>query len=104
MKNEILKKYPVNKKGIFHCCPLNIELIKEALKLGFYISFAGPVTFKSSKNAVEAVKIVPMDKILIETDCPYMAPTPHRGERNDPSMTRLPIKWQERQMVVGCKR
>jgi len=48
---EILKKYPVNKKGVFHCCPLNIELIKEALKLGFYISFAGPVTFKNAKNA-----------------------------------------------------
>ena len=53
---QILKEYPVIKKGIFHCCPLNRELVKEALKLGFYISFAGPVTFKNSKNAEEIVK------------------------------------------------
>lgn len=81
---EILKKNPVNKKGVFHCCPLNRELIKEALKLGFYISFAGPVTFKNSKNADEIINMVPQNKILIETDSPYLAPEPHRGTRNDP--------------------
>lgn len=69
--------------GIFHCCPLNIELIKEALKLGFYISFAGPITFKSSKNAKEVINFVPLDRILIETDSPYLAPEPKRGTRND---------------------
>ena len=53
---EILKQNEVIKKGIFHCCPLNRELVKEALKLGFYISFAGPVTFKNSKNADEIIK------------------------------------------------
>ncbi len=81
---EILKKNPVNKKGIFHCCPLNRELVKEALKLGFYISFAGPVTFKNSKNAKEIIELVPNDKMLIETDSPYLAPEPVRGTRNDP--------------------
>lgn len=81
---EILKKNLVNKKGVFHCCPLNRELIKEALKLGFYISFAGPVTFKNSKNADEIINMVPQNKILIETDSPYLAPEPHRGTRNDP--------------------
>lgn len=81
---EILKENPVNKKGVFHCCPLNRELIKEALKLGFYISFAGPVTFKNSKNANEIINIVPLDRILIETDSPYLAPEPKRGTRNDP--------------------
>lgn len=81
---EILKKNPVNKKGVFHCCPLNRELVKEALKLGFYISFAGPVTFKNSKNANEIINMVPKDKILIETDSPYLAPEPKRGTRNDP--------------------
>lgn len=80
---EILKKNKVNKKGVFHCCPFNRELVKEALKLDFYISFAGPVTFKNSKNAEEIVKIVPMEKILIETDSPYLAPEPKRGSRND---------------------
>lgn len=80
---EILKQHPVNKKGVFHCCPLNRELVKEALKLGFYISFAGPVTFKNSKNAQEIVEMVPNDRMLIETDSPYLAPEPVRGTRND---------------------
>ena len=81
---EILKKNHVNKKGIFHCCPLNRELVKEGLKLGFYISFAGPVTFKNSKNANEIIEMVPNDKMLIETDSPYLSPEPLRGKRNDP--------------------
>ena len=81
---EILKKNNVNKKGVFHCCPLNRELVKEALKLDFYISFAGPVTFKNSKNANEIIQMVPNDKILIETDSPYLSPEPLRGKRNDP--------------------
>ena len=71
------------KKGVFHCCPLNVELVKEALKLGFYISFAGPVTFKNSKNAAEIVNLVPIERILIETDSPYLSPEPVRGTRND---------------------
>ena len=81
---EILKKYEVNKKGVFHCCPLNRELVKEGLKLGFYISFAGPVTFKNSRNADEIIDMVPNDRILIETDSPYLSPEPLRGRRNDP--------------------
>ena len=80
---EILKQNEVIKKGIFHCCPLNRELVKEGLKLGFYISFAGPITFKNSKNAEEVVKLVPINRILIETDSPYLAPEPKRGTRND---------------------
>lgn len=80
---KILKNNEVLKKGIFHCCPLNRELVKEALKLGFYISFAGPITFKNSKNSEEIIKMVPNDKILIETDSPYLSPEPLRGRRND---------------------
>lgn len=79
----LLKENPVNKKGIFHCAQLNKYLIEEGLKLGFYISFAGPITFKNSKNAAEIVSLVPNDKILIETDSPYLAPEPVRGTRND---------------------
>lgn len=83
---DILKnRISCNKKGVFHCCPLNIELVKEALKLGFYISFAGPVTFKNSKNADEIIKYVPLDKMFIETDSPYLAPEPVRGTRNNSS-------------------
>lgn len=81
---QILKQNPVEKKGVFHCCPLNRELVKEALKLGFYISFAGPITFKNSKNAKEIVNMVPLEKMLIETDSPYLSPEPLRGKRNDP--------------------
>lgn len=80
---QILKENNVVKKGVFHCCPLNRELVKEALKFGFYISFAGPITFKNSKNADEIIQIVPENKILIETDSPYLSPEPNRGKRND---------------------
>ena len=80
---KILREYPVNNKGVFHCCPLNRELVKQGLELGFYISFAGPITFKNSKNAEEVVNMVPLEKILIETDSPYLSPEPNRGKRND---------------------
>ena len=79
----------VIKKGIFHCCPMNRELVKQALDLGFYISLAGPVTFKNAKNANEMIEMVPMDKLLIETDSPYLAPEPHRGRRNDSRNVRF---------------
>lgn len=83
---DILKnRITCNKKGVFHCCPLNIELVKEAIKLGFYISVAGPVTFKNSKNANEVIKYIPINKMLIETDSPYLAPEPVRGTRNNSS-------------------
>ena len=80
---DILKNNKCNKKGVFHCCPLNVDLVREGLKLGFYISFAGPITFKNSKNAEEIIKMVPLDKMLIETDSPYLSPEPLRGRRND---------------------
>lgn len=86
---EILKENKVLKKGVFHCCPQNMELIREALDLDFYISFAGPITFKNSKNASEIVSMVPMDRILIETDSPYLAPEPFRGTRNTPANVKL---------------
>ena len=80
---DIIKSTNFVKPGIFHCCPFNKDLVQEGLKKGFYISFAGPVTFKNSKNAAEIVNLVPLDKILIETDSPYLAPEPNRGKRND---------------------
>ncbi len=80
---EILKNNVCDKKGVFHCCPLNKDLVREGLKLGFYISFAGPITFKNSKNAEDIIKMVPIEKMLIETDSPYLSPEPLRGKRND---------------------
>ena len=85
---QILKENKVNNTGVFHCCPQNRELIKEGLKLGFYISFAGPITFKNSKNAKEMANLVPNDRLLIETDSPYLAPEPVRGTRNTPENVR----------------
>ena len=79
---EVLKQNNVNQKGVFHCCPLNQELVKEALKLDFYISFSGNITFKNAKSQ-EVVSLVPLNRILIETDSPYLTPEPFRGKRND---------------------
>ncbi len=95
---QILKDNPVNNKGIFHCCPLNRELVKEALKLDFYISFSGVITFKNSKNAEEIINMVPMDRILIETDSPYLAPEPVRGTRNTP----INVKYMAKK-IAECK-
>ena len=71
---------------------MNRELVKEGLKLGFYISFAGPITFKNSKNASEIIKMVPNNRILIETDSPYLSPEPLRGKRNDPRNVKYMAK------------
>lgn len=80
---EILKQNNVKQKGIFHCCPLNQELVKEAVKLGYYISLSGVITFKNAKNVEEIINLIPEDKLLIETDSPYLAPEPVRGTRNN---------------------
>ena len=85
---DILTKYEVEKKGIFHCCPLNQELIKDALRLGYYISFSGNITFKNAKSQ-ECVELVPLDKLLIETDSPYLTPEPYRGKRNSSINVKL---------------
>ena len=80
---EMIRTHKVNKAGIFHCCQPNQEMVRQALELGYYISFAGPITFKNSRNAPDVIKMVPLDMILIETDSPYLTPEPNRGKRND---------------------
>ena len=78
---EIMKEFPkVN--GIVHCFSGSTEFALECIKLGYYIGIGGVVTFKNAKKIVEVVKAIPLDKILVETDAPYMAPTPNRGKRN----------------------
>ena len=81
---EILKAYPVHRKGIIHCFSSSAEMAKEFVKLGYSIALGGPVTFKNAKVPKEVAKTVPLDYLLIETDCPYLTPTPHRGKRNEP--------------------
>lgn len=78
---EIMKEFP-EVKGVVHCFSGSVEFARECLKLGYYIGFTGVVTFKNSKKIVEVAKEVPLDRMLVETDAPYMAPTPNRGKRN----------------------
>lgn len=78
---DIMKKFP-KVRGVVHCFSGSVEFAKECIKLGYYIGVTGVVTFKNAKKICEVVKAVPMDRLLVETDCPYMAPTPHRGKRN----------------------
>ncbi|NLX77256.1 MAG: TatD family hydrolase [Clostridiaceae bacterium] len=68
--------------GVFHCFSGSVEYAKTVLDMGFYISLGGAVTFKNAKKPVEVAKYVPLDRLLVETDSPYMAPVPHRGKRN----------------------
>ena len=81
----IIRKCKLEQSGVMHCCPFNRELVRHSLENGLYIGFGGTATFKSSKNAKEIVNMVPNDKILIETDSPYLSPEPKRGTRNDSS-------------------
>ncbi|MBV4430349.1 TatD family hydrolase [Clostridium tyrobutyricum] len=78
---EIIKQFN-SVKGEIHCFSGSVEFARECVKLGYYIGFTGVVTFKNAKKVVDVAKEVPLDRILVETDCPYMAPTPFRGNRN----------------------
>ncbi len=80
---NLLKKY--RPKGVVHCFSGSVEMAKEVVKLGMYIGLGGAVTFKNARKPLEVAAIVPEDKLLIETDCPYMTPVPFRGKRNDSS-------------------
>jgi len=81
---DILRKY--RPRGVMHCFSGSAETAKEVLKLGMYIGFTGVLTFKNAKKALKALDAVPLERLLFETDCPYMAPEPFRGQRSDSSM------------------
>ena len=70
--------------GVFHCYSGSLEMAKELIRRGWYIGFTGVLTFKNARKAIEVASAIPLDRIVIETDCPYMAPAPYRGKRNDP--------------------
>ena len=71
-------------KGVFHCYSGSAEMAKELVKRGWYIGFTGVLTFKNAKKAVEVASQIPLERLVLETDCPYMAPEPFRGKRNHP--------------------
>ncbi len=75
--------------GVFHCYTGNLETAEKILKKGFYVSFSGIVTFKKSQELQEVARRLSRDRFLIETDCPFLAPEPHRGKRNEPAYVRL---------------
>ena len=70
--------------GVFHCYSGSLEMAKELIKRGWYIGFTGVLTFKNARKAVEVAREIPLERIVLETDCPYMSPEPFRGRRNDP--------------------
>lgn len=99
---DILKEYRC--KGVLHCYSGSAEMAKEFVKLGYYISIAGPITWKNAKEPINVIKNIPLDHLLIETDCPYLTPAPNRGKRNEPAnvvytakkiMEELGIKEEE---------
>ena len=81
---EIVKQFPTV-KGVFHCYSGSAEMARQLVDLGWYIGFTGVLTFKNAKKAIEASQAIPLERIVVETDCPYMSPEPFRGKRNDPS-------------------
>ena len=80
----VVKQFP-QVKGVFHCFSGSAEMARQLTDLGWYIGFTGVLTFKNARRAIEAAQAIPLDRIVIETDCPYMSPEPFRGKRNDPS-------------------
>ena len=79
----IVKEFP-SVRGVFHCYSGSAEMAKELIKRGWYIGFTGVLTFKNARKAIEVASQIPLDRIVLETDCPYMSPEPFRGKRNDP--------------------
>ena len=79
----IVREFPTV-TGVFHCYSSSLEMAKELVSLGWYIGFTGVLTFKNARKALEVAAGLPLDRIVLETDCPYMSPEPFRGKRNDP--------------------
>ena len=79
----IVREFPTV-KGVFHCYSGSAEMAKQLVEMGWYIGFTGVLTFKNARKAVETAASIPLERIVLETDCPYMAPEPFRGKRNDP--------------------
>ena len=92
---KVVDEFP-DVKGVFHCYSGSAEMAKELIKRGWYIGFTGVLTFKNARKAIEVASAIPLDRIVIETDCPYMSPEPFRGKRNDPGkISRMAEKLAE---------
>ena len=94
----VVKEFP-KVKGVFHCYSGSAEMARQLVELGWYIGFTGVLTFKNARKAVETAASIPLERILLETDCPYMAPVPYRGKRNHPGL--LPYMAQKLAEIRG---
>ena len=94
----IVKEFP-KVKGVFHCYSGSAEMARQLVNLGWYIGFTGVLTFKNARKAVETAASIPLDRIVLETDCPFMAPVPYRGKRNHPGL--LPHMAQKLAEIRG---
>ncbi len=97
---QILRRYDFTKtSGVMHCFSGSAQTAAELIEMGFYIAFGGAITFRNNKKAPQVVQSVPMERLLIETDCPYMTPEPYRGKRNDSRYVKLVAEkiaeWKE---------
>lgn len=88
---EIVRRYP-ELRGVFHCYSGSAEMAKELLRRGWYLGFDGPITYKNARKAVEVLELCPLDRMLIETDSPYLSPVPMRGKRNDSRNLRFVLE------------
>ncbi len=89
---EALLPFAGRLRGVLHCYSGSAEMIRQYAPLDLYFGVGGSLTFKTAEKTRAAARAMPLDRILLETDCPYLAPVPHRGERNDPTLTRLPCE------------
>ena len=91
----VIREFP-EVKGVFHCYSGSAEMARQLVNMGWYIGFTGVLTFKNARKAVETAASIPLDRIVLETDCPFMAPEPYRGKRNDPGyLPRMAEKLAE---------
>lgn len=98
---QIIRKFP-DVRGAFHCYSGSAEMAKEIIDRGWYFGFTGAITFKKARLAIETIQICPLDKIMIETDCPYLTPEPYRGKRNN--STYLPYMADKIAQIKGISR
>ncbi len=92
-----------NVPGVFHCFSGSPETAEILLKMGFYLGFDGPITFKNARKAPDVIRMCPMDRLLVETDSPYMAPVPMRGKRNEPAYVKYVVEEMARIKGVSAE-
>lgn len=98
---DILKKYEGKVKGVMHCYSGHAELAREYVKMGWYVSFTGVITYKNAAKTVESAQAVPLDRILIETDCPYLTPVPMRKKKNHSGFLHYTAEFTANALGVG---